>query len=466
MGLIIASTTSDAGKTMMTAVLSRLLGGFPMKFQNMSLNSYATSEGGEIAFSQAMQSMGIGMRPSIRNNPVLLKFMGIGVEVILNGRSLGILEVNDYYAVLPDIWKSIDVSIPPTAIVEGAGGVGEPNFLNRDISVVAPALKFGLPIILVLDIDRGGSFASAYGTFMMLPPSLRSKLKGFIINKFRGKHSILDPAVRWLEERTGMKHLGTVQMLEETVIPQEDSMDIRGMAGRGERRVTVVAYPYMSNFDEFYAFKFSNASVEFVTTPAGLKGSDMVILPGSRNTYESMVWMRERGFLGELDKYNVLGICGGYQLMNRALRDPYGMEAGSPITFHGLSMFSGEVVFGIEKLVSITKGKYGSHEIEGYEIRRGRVRSDRYAINITSRNSVEVEDWDGEEGKDGRTFGTSIHGFLYSEAGREVARKFGIQLYTKTEGETYYELIGELANRLRGQIYVDEIEELFNDYSD
>ncbi|MEM0174094.1 MAG: cobyric acid synthase, partial [Sulfolobaceae archaeon] len=287
---LIASTMSDSGKSLLVSGLAKILKMRPLKFQNMSLNSFPSKENEEIAFIQAFQAIGANQDLDTDLNPVLLKPSGNGkVEVILFGRSMGIFSYEMYYDMIETIWKKIreNLAIVDDRIVEGAGSIGEPNFLNIDISSILPSIYYDLPIILILDVERGGAFASAYGVYNMLPPSLRSKLKGFIINKFRGNYKLLEPAVKWLEERTNMKYLGYIPYIEENIIMAEDSMNIHNV-NSGSYRIGVIAYPYMSNFNEFSAFEGSNASLEFIRNPEILKGYDIIILPGSKNTLESL----------------------------------------------------------------------------------------------------------------------------------------------------------------------------------
>ena len=198
---------SDSGKSFLTTGLVRILNSKPLKIQNMSLNSISTWDGGEIAFIQAYQAIGAGLRPERYMNPILLKPMGKGVEVIFMGRSLGVMKGDEYYELANKVlWEEIRPLLSDDFIIEAAGGLGEPNFIDKDLTAIRVIKEKNIPVILVLDIDRGGAFASAYGTYMLLPESIRSNLKGFIINKVRGEEKFLYDAIKWLEEKTGMKY--------------------------------------------------------------------------------------------------------------------------------------------------------------------------------------------------------------------------------------------------------------------
>ncbi|MCI2414243.1 MAG: cobyric acid synthase [Candidatus Aramenus sp.] len=458
MAIIISSPMSDSGKSFVVTALTRALNGVPFKAQNMSLNSYPSDEGGEIAFIQAFQALGAGLRPKNSMNPVLLKPSGNGIEVIAFGRSLGNFRVEEYYKLIPDLWRKVKNTVSGDMVIESAGGLAEPNFMERDISGFLIMKELGVPAILVLDIDRGGAFASAFGVYNILPPSVRGMLRGFIINKFRGEEKFLEEGVMWLENRTGMKYLGFVPYLEESPIMPEDSMNVREV-GYGEKKVSVISYPYMSNFNEFYAFMKSNATVKFVTRPSQLEDSDLVILPGTRNTYQSLVWLKERGFVETLRKYPLLGVCGGFQIMGKKLIDPYGLEAGESREYQGLGLLSINVRFEVDKVVSLSEGK-GEVEIKGYEIRRGRIEyvNDKPLYVIRKRNGedVNVEDGALREGK----IGTSIHGSLYSGF-RKLLEGFGIKIWAKSMEEEIAEMASKATEAFRKGVDIDTIQEIY-----
>jgi len=438
--VIIASTMSDSGKSTVTTSLVRLLGLTPMKIQNMSLNSFPTMDGGEIAFIQAYQAFARGTEPERYMNPILLKSAGKGIEVILFGNPLGVFSAEDYYSRIETFWEKIKSSIRNDLVIESAGGI-EPNFVEKDLTMIRIVKEFQIPVILVLDIDRGGAFTSALGSYYTLPESIRKNLRGFIINKFRGEEKFLLPAIKWLEEKTGMKYLGYLPYFEEPPIMQEDSMNIYEM-GDGDIEVGVVTYPYMSNFNEFYPFSKSNAHLRFIKRPSQLSKVDLVILPGSRNTLESLSWLAEKGFIDYLKKKPILGICGGFQIMGKKLIDPYGLEAGFSAEFEGLGIFDIETTFEREKVIARS---WSNLKVNGYEIRRGKIKfkSERPLLTITRRGYNEVEVKDGVLKED--TLGYSIHGSLFSEGGKKLLNEvFGIKIYVSSMEEE----IKEQAERL------------------
>ncbi|AHC50900.1 cobyric acid synthase [Sulfolobus acidocaldarius SUSAZ] len=458
MAVIIASTMSDSGKSTIVAGLSKLFHVKPFKAQNMSLNSYATLDYGEIAFIQAYQSIGAGFSPERYMNPLLLKPSGNGLlEVIFFGESKGIFRPQDYYSRLNYFWTEIEKNFSNEFIVESAGGI-EPNFLDKDLALKVSA-NFNVPIILVLDIDRGGAFTSALGSYLSLPVSLREKLRGFIINKFRGEEKFLEPGIKWLEERTDMKYLGSLPYFEEPLIMPEDSMNLNEV-GSGEMEVSVIAYPQMSNFNEFYALNNSNAHLKFVKKPTQITDSDLVILPGSKNTIKSLEWLKSRGFTEFLKRKPVLGICGGFQIMGSKMIDSSGgLELGDVDQVDGLGLFEINTVYEKEKVVSLSSAQLG---IEGYEIRRGRIEfiNEEPLTYITRRGKMAVNVPDGV--LKGDKLGLSIHGSMFSPGGKKILNEvFGLKIYAEDLETEIKKQVDNLSRVLKQHVDVDKIYELY-----
>ncbi|TRM76345.1 cobyric acid synthase [Sulfolobus sp. A20-N-F6] len=463
MSIIVASTMSDSGKSFITAGLVKILNSKPLKVQNMSLNSISTHDGGEIAFIQAYQAIGSRITPERFMNPILLKPMGNGIEVVYMGESLGIMKGEEYYDLANNkLWLKISEYLKRNdLVIEAAGGLGEPNFIHKDITAIKVMKELKIPAILVLDIDRGGAFSSAYGTFMMLPDSIRSNLKGFIINKFRGDERFLFDAIKWLEEKTGMKYLGYIPYLEESPIMPEDSMNIYDI-GDGDKEVAIIAYPYMSNFNEFYAFKKSNAHVYFAKKPKEIVKADLVILPGSRNTLESLNWLVSKGFIDYIKNKRVLGICGGFQILGRKILDPYGIESGKPSEYNGLGIFDFNVYYDKRKIVSMTKAISNFGEIEGYEIRRGIIRyqDEKPIIEIVSRNNMKVSVFDGAYNNN--FIGLSIHGSLFSEGGKKLLKELSdIEVYSSSMNQEIQSQVSLIETLLNKYLHLDEIMEIY-----
>ncbi len=454
---------SDSGKSFITTGLVRILNAKPLKIQNMSLNSISTWDGGEIAFIQAYQAWGAGLRPERYMNPILLKIMGKGLEVIFMGSSLGIMSGNEYYNLATEkLWKKVSQFLSNDVVIEAAGGIGEPNFIDKDITAIKVMKEKRIPAILVLDIDRGGAFASAYGTYMMLPQSVRENLKGFIINKFRGDEKFLNDAIKWLEEKTGMRYLGYLPFFSEPPIMPEDSMNVYNF-GDGNVEVAIIAYPYMSNFNEFYALVKSNARVSFVRKPKETAKADLVILPGSRNTLESLKWLVENGFVEQLRQrsMNILGICGGFQILGKKIVDPYGIEAGYPTEYEGLGIFDINVHYSKDKVVSMTTGISEYGEMNGYEIRRGVIKymGEKPLLKITLRNGEKVSVEDGA--KKDNIIGISVHGTLFSDGMKKLLKEFNINIHSQSMEEEIKQQAIRVEQFLRKYLHIDEIVEIY-----
>ncbi|WP_338599333.1 cobyric acid synthase [Sulfolobus tengchongensis] len=464
MSIIIASTMSDSGKSFVTTGLVRILNAKPLKIQNMSLNSISTWDGGEIAFIQAYQAIGAGIRPERYMNPILLKPMGKGVEVVFMGYSLGIMNGKEYYTLANNtLWSKISPYLNDDLVIEAAGGIGEPNFIDRDITAIKVMKERGIPAILVLDIDRGGAFSSAYGTYMMLPQSVRENIKGFIINKFRGEESFLYDAIKWLEQKTNMRYLGYIPFLDEIPIMPEDSMNVYNF-GEGDVEVAIIAYPYMSNFNEFYALSKSNTHVRFVRKPKEITKADLVILPGSRNTLESLKWLADRGFIDYLRKSkNVLGVCGGFQIMGKRLVDPYGIETGNPTEYNGLGIFDMDVYYEKIKTVSLTEGISDYGKIDGYEIRRGVIKygSEKPLLEIVSRNGERVSVKDGVYKSN--FVGLSVHGSLFSDGMKNLLNEFNIKIHSETMVSEIQQQALLVERTLRKYLHIDEIVDIYKE---
>ncbi len=460
MAILIASTTSDSGKSTLTSVLVREFGAYPFKAQNMSLNSYPTKNGGEIAFIQAFQAMAAGREPERGMNAVLLKPSGDDrVEVVVYGTPLGTFSYGEYYEkVVPKVKESLRLS--GEMVIEGAGGI-EPNFIERDLATVE-VLRRGVPAVLVLNIDPGGAFTSAYGAYLSLPPSLRGNLKGFVINKLRGDPKFVESGAKWLEERTGMRYLGYIPYLDEAIMP-EDSLNATDF-GDGEVEVAVVAYPYMSNFNEFWALRKSEVSVSFVRNPKRLRKADLVILPGAKNTLKALKWLKERKFQDYLKGKRVFAVCGGYQILTKKLKDEAGLEFGSLTEVEGLGMIDQEVSYGKEKTLALSRAVFEGTKVEGYEIRRGNLKGRDFYMEIVERNGQRVSVPDGYY--DGNVFATSLHGSLFSDGGRKAFREMtGVEVKAKGLEQEVRELVDRLLSTVRKTVHLEEIRRLWEEGS-
>lgn len=345
--IMIQGTMSNAGKSLLVAGLCRIFkqDGYrvaPFKSQNMALNSYITEEGLEMGRAQVMQAEAAGIKPQVCMNPILLKPTNdTGSQVIVNGEVLKNMKARDYFAykkkLIPDILKAYQTleQQADIIVVEGAGSPAEINLKENDIVNMGLAELLDAPVLLVGDIDRGGVFAQLIGTLVLLEEKERERIKGLIINKFRGDVSILDPGIQMLEEKGGIPVTGVVPYMH-LVLEDEDSLSDR-FTDHEEKAVdiAVIRFPRISNFTDFMVFEsIEGVSVRYIDTPEKLHQPDMIILPGSKNTMGDLKWMRQNGLETAIKKHAknqdavIFGICGGYQMLGECIADPYGVEEG------------------------------------------------------------------------------------------------------------------------------------------
>ena len=386
--IMIQGTMSGVGKSLLVAGLCRIFwqDGYrvaPFKSQNMALNSYITKEGLEMGRAQVMQAEAAGIDPLVCMNPILLKPTShTGSQVIVNGEVWGNLSARDYFAhkteLIPEIKTAFHrlETYADIIVIEGAGSPAEINLKQNDIVNMGMAAMVDAPVLLVGDIDRGGVFAQLLGTLMLLTVEERERVKGLIINKFRGDSTILDPGIRMLEERGQVPVLGTVPYMELS-LEDEDSLTDRFEAKRvGQIDLAVIRYPRISNFTDFDAFEqMPGVSVRYVTNVRELGTPDLIFLPGSKNTMGDLKWMRQNGLEAAIKRaasgIPVFGICGGYQML--------GVEEGGQI--RGMELLPVRTVLQKEKHRCQTNGRLEAVEgifsgltgceFTGYEIHMG-----------------------------------------------------------------------------------------------
>lgn len=393
--LLVAGTTSDAGKSVVAAGLCRWLARqgvrvAPFKAQNMSLNSVVTPDGAEIGRAQAMQAAACGIEPSAAMNPVLLKPGGNRTsQVVVRGRAIGeadALTYRDFKERLRDTAAQALAELRAeydVVICEGAGSPAEINLRAGDIANMGLARAAGLPVLVVGDIDRGGVFAAMHGTLALLEPRDQALVAGFVVNKFRGAPELLEPGLEMLRKLTGRRVYGVLPWLDGLWLDVEDSLALsvdrgpmRPPAGEQTLRVAVVRLPRISNFTDIDALTVEpGVDVRFALTAHELADADLVILPGSRATVADLAWLRERGLAGVLGARArrggpVLGICGGYQMLSRWIHDDVESGAGR---VDGLGLLPTTVEFAGEKTLGRPEGTAYGHPVRAYEIHHGRV---------------------------------------------------------------------------------------------
>ena len=395
--MMVQGTMSNAGKSFLVAGLCRIFrqDGYraaPFKSQNMALNSYITSEGLEMGRAQVMQAEAAGIEPMVCMNPILLKpTNNVGSQVIVNGEVLGNMSARDYFAykkkLIPDIKKAFRAleEHADIIVIEGAGSPAEINLKENDIVNMGLAEMVDAPVLLVGDIDRGGVFAQLLGTLMLLTEEEKERVKGLIINKFRGDKSILDPGITMLEEKGGVPVAGVVPYMPLS-LEDEDSLTERFAPKKeGLIDIAVIHYPRISNFTDFNVFEqMPEVSVRYVTSISELQHPDLIFLPGSKNTEGDLKWMRQNGLEAAVKKASdsqipVFGICGGYQMLGERIEDPDNVEEGGSI--RGMELLPVTTLLRTEKRRSQTKGvidplpgifkDLSGCAFEGYEIHMG-----------------------------------------------------------------------------------------------
>lgn len=397
--IMIQGTASNSGKSILTAALCRIFkqDGYrvaPFKSQNMALNSYITADGLEMGRAQVMQAEAAGIAPDVRMNPILLKpTSDVGSQVILCGKAIGNRTAKEYWsdkkALRPFIQQAFDslANDYDIIVIEGAGSPAEINLKQDDLVNMGMAKMAHAPVLLVGDIDRGGVFASLYGTVKLLEPDEQDRIQGLIINKFRGDLEILRPGLDDLERLTDKPVIGVVPYAH-LDIDDEDSLSERLTAkdsSKAALQIAVIRLPHLSNFTDFASLeRMSAVSVRYVDTPKQLDGVDFIIIPGTKSTIDDLKWLRTSGLEAKIQRLHhegtpVLGICGGYQMMGRHLYDPEGVEGGGSIA--GLGLLPTETIFRAQKTTTQATGKILSpggilHDLAGvptvgYEIHMG-----------------------------------------------------------------------------------------------
>lgn len=451
--IMVQGTMSNAGKSLLAAGLCRIFkqDGYrvaPFKSQNMALNSFITEEGLEMGRAQVMQAEAAGIAPSVLMNPILLKPTNdTGSQVIVNGEVLGTMSARDYFKykkkLIPDIMKAYNTLAEQNDIIviEGAGSPAEINLKSDDIVNMGMAKMAKAPVLLVGDIDRGGVFAQLIGTVMLLEDDEKDMVKGLVINKFRGDKTILDPGLEMLEEKSGIPVVGVAPYLN-IQVEDEDSLTERFERKQevGLIDIAVIRVPRISNFTDFNPLEsIPGVSLRYVKHVSELGNPDMIILPGTKNTMEDLLWMRESGMeaavLKEASHGKVIfGICGGYQMLGETLSDPFGVEAGGTIA--GMGLLPMDTVFAENKTRTRVTGSFqelsgilaplSGAVLEGYEIHMGETTlKGNAAPSTTIRDSVS-----GTQKADGAYFenicGTYVHGvFDREEVAEALVRALG-----------------------------------------
>ena len=436
--IMIQGTMSDSGKSVLAAALCRIFAqdGFkvaPFKSQNMALNSYITKDGLEMGRAQVMQAEAAGIEPDARMNPVLLKpSSDTGSQVIVLGEVRDQMSAMEYHEFKPRLIPEIKEAFYGLArendiiVIEGAGSPAEINLADNDVVNMGLARMVDAPVLLVGDIDRGGVFAQLYGTVELMEPEDRARIRGLVINKFRGDPKILESGLEMMEEKTGIPVIGVIPMLD-VDLDDEDSL-----APRLEKKehnspldIAVIRLPRLSNFTDFNALDQKSLSgVRYVRTCGELGNPDMIIIPGTKSTTADLLWLRQSGLESEILKFAsgggpVLGVCGGYQMLGMTLKDPDGNEGDVP-SLKGMGLLPVDTLFTADKSRTRVSGRViwseedGEDEIgtlldglsiEGYEIHMG-------VTDVHGKAFCRLDNGKTDGCHEGNVMGTYLHGLF------------------------------------------------------
>jgi adenosylcobyric acid synthase len=455
--LMILGTASHVGKSIVTAGLGRIFADegirvAPFKAQNMSLNSAATPDGGEIGRAQALQAEACRVPPSVDMNPVLIKPRSdTSSQVVLLGKVWGQVSAADYHTnrveqLFPVVLQSYQklASQYDLILLEGAGSPAEINLQDHDIVNLRMAHASNAACILVGDIDRGGVFASLFGTMELLEPADRALFKGFVINKFRGDPSLLQPGIEMIEQRLGLPCVGVIPYLHDLGLEEEDSVAIESRrtvrrnwgpiaedtSPNRPLRIGVIALPHMSNFTDFDALAAEpSVALAFVERADDAALADVLVLPGSKQTLDDLEWLGKNGFLPRIQEHcskraPIVGLCGGFQMLGLKLSDPRGAEnEGVPVERDGLGLLSVQTVFDTAKTVRpvsghlcdvpFDAGHWRAPDFRGYEIHMGetyRTGETQPFAQISTVDGVQL--LDGAMSPNGLVFGSYVHGIF------------------------------------------------------
>ena len=480
--IMIQGTMSNAGKSLLAAGLCRIFhqDGYrtaPFKSQNMALNSYITADGLEMGRAQAVQAEAAGILPETAMNPILLKPTShTGSQVIVNGRVLGNYPASQYYKMkgqlIPHVLQAYEslASRFDIIVIEGAGSPAEINLRENDFVNMGLAKMVDAPVLLAGDIDRGGVFAQLYGTAALLPKEERQRIRGFIINKFRGDKELLRPGLSMLYERIPIPVAGVVPYMDIDLDDEDSLADRLSSTGKdcldsngnhAFAKIAVLRLPRISNFTDFHVLeRLPGIALRYVSRPEELLDADLILIPGTKNTMGDLKWMRENGLeaavLRKAGQIPVMGICGGYQMLGETLTDPDGVEEGGEM--RGMGLLPVSTRFSRKKTRSRVMGAaevFGRPPVYGYEIHMGetvrtggqafcRIRPEFPALhedqefqtagfkgNCLGENGLGASDFREDGCVKGLVFGTYLHGVFDSEEMQEalwnaLARKKGI----------------------------------------
>jgi adenosylcobyric acid synthase len=492
--IMFQGTHSDAGKSVIVTAFCRMFAqdGFktaPFKSQNMALNSYITIDGKEIGRAQGVQAEAAGIMATTHMNPILIKpTRNNEAQIVVHGKpyknmEAGVYRKEFFHTGLQLIEESLTIlsHTYDRIVIEGAGSPAEVNLNDRELVNMRVARMANAPVILIGDIEKGGVFASLVGTLQLLEPEDRDRVIGVIINKFRGDVRLLEPGLTWFEEYTGKPVLGVIPYLEHLNIDAEDSVILNQYTAaknsEKELDIAVIQYPKISNFTDVDPFFTEpDCDVRFITKADQLQEPDLVILPGSKNTIEDLMFVKESGIAEKLMELHrkkqslIFGICGGYQMLGREIRDPFAIESPHPY-IEGLCLLPLYTIITKEKTTKLSEGQLTFHGktfgVKGYEIHMGETASDVDCEALITASDKR----DGCTSADEQVIGTYFHGIFHNDAFREtvlnvIREKKGLApIYHRVSfNQLREEAFDRLADHVRKNVKFDIIQQKMEEF--
>jgi adenosylcobyric acid synthase len=495
--LMVQGTSSSAGKSLLVAALCRIFARrgmrvAPFKAQNMSNNAAVCPDGAEIGRAQAVQAMAARIEPSVDFNPILLKpEADARSQVIVMGRPWRTLQAGAYYQYKRDLWPVVTTALDrlradyDLVVIEGAGSPAEINLKAGDIVNMAVARYAQTPVLLVGDIDRGGIFAQLLGTLWLLEPEEQALVRGLVVNKFRGDPALFVDGVRILEQRGGVPVVGVVPYLPDLSIPEEDAVAIERPQSPASLQpatetidIAVIALPRIANFDDFDPLAAERGvQVRYVSSPQALGRPHAIILPGTKSTVADLSWLRGQGLAQAVENLanagtSVVGICGGYQMLGRTIRDPDHAESSTDFV-PGLGLLPAETIFETEKATHQARARLlggpgwlaglTGEMVHGYEIHMGRTQGDSTWLEITERSGESTAVRDGIVTGDGRIWGCYLHGLFQNKSLRRAWlaslgwRGGEVDAQSKTGYEEGFERLADAVETALDMEYLEDV---------
>lgn len=499
---MIQGTGSYVGKSLIVAGLCRIFkkDGFnvvPFKAQNMSLNSFVTKEGGEMGRAQVVQAEAAGIEPHVDMNPILIKpNTDIGAQIIIHGKVFRNMSATQYHQFKKKALRAVKESFYrlkeryELMVIEGAGSPAEINLRENDIVNMGMAEIADCPVILVGDIDKGGVFASLLGTLELLSKEEKKRIKGFIINKFRGDIRLLEPGLDYLEKKTGLPVVGVIPYFKDLYLQEEDGVSVEKVGlspEKGDIQISVLFLPHISNFTDFDALgKEPGVEFRYIRPGSPIPTSDIIIIPGSKNTIGDLAYLRQSQYDKAILKHHqrggfVIGICGGYQMLGRWISDPFKIETNRK-SLAGLGLLDVETTIEKEKVTSQVEARvsrkdllsWKTGKILGYEIHMGRTDRRNHIppiFTIVKKEDQNVWIEDGAISKDGTVWGTYIHGIFDNDEFRRgfinyLRKRKGLFPLSRSDILHYHQMKGEGFNNLemglRKNLDMDFIYQILN----